>query len=229
MNIERTLFWFNDKESLININDDFFGIGILLNRLLNEIYNGKKIKFINIEFNTEETYNLYPIMPKDSPYYYGGHLTYYGIFDLSEFNTLSIEGKTKYIWDKAYHYLTKSAEEMKNRDLLEAAKYAYNKGLKIGLNPDYRIVETDVIISGETIKAAVWINFKEDGMYSTFTLEKEGFIIFEKNIDKTKKGIEFFLEMYKAISFENNIFIVKGRKDVEYLPLKISLKENILK
>lgn len=223
MNIGRTLFWFNDKEQLTKLNDDFFGIGTLLNRLLNDVYKGKKIKFINIEFNTEETYNLYPIMPKDSPYYYGGHLTYYGLFDKTEFNESSKEEKKKYVWDKTFHYLIKSAEAMKNKNLVEAAKYAYQKGLEINLNPDYRVVETDVVFYGMPMKAAVWINFHEDGMYSNFTLEKEGSIVFKKYIDKTLKGVEFFLEMYKSISFENNIFIIKGRKDVEYLPLKISV------
>jgi hypothetical protein len=47
MNIERTLFWFTDGDELLNnFNEDFFGLGTLLNRLLNEKYNGKKIKFI---------------------------------------------------------------------------------------------------------------------------------------------------------------------------------------
>ena len=56
MKIDRTLFWFIDGENQLNlVNDDFFGIATLLNRLMNETYDGKKIKFINIEFSTDRT------------------------------------------------------------------------------------------------------------------------------------------------------------------------------
>ena len=77
MNIERTLFWFKDgDELLISINEDFFGLATLLNRLLNEKYNGKKIKFINLDFATDKTYDLHTNLPKEHPYYFGGHLRY---------------------------------------------------------------------------------------------------------------------------------------------------------
>ena len=60
-------------------------------------------------------------------------------------------------------------------------------------------------------------------MYSKFTLEKSGEIVYEKDIDKTKNGVEFFLEIYKAIEFDGKNIIIKGRTDVSYLPLKIPL------
>lgn len=53
-------------------------------------------------------------------------------------------------------------------------------------------------------------------------------MVFEKNIDSTKNGVEFFLEMYKAIELKDNTIIIKGRKDVDYLPLKISLEGLVL-
>lgn len=56
----------------------------------------------------------------------------------------------------------------------------------------------------------------------------EGCVVFEKNIDSTKNGVEFFLEMYKAIELKDNTIIIKGRKDVDYLPLKISLEGLVL-
>ncbi|TJY66439.1 hypothetical protein FAZ19_05825 [Sphingobacterium alkalisoli] len=58
-------------------------------------------------------------------------------------------------------------------------------------------------------------------MYSKFTLEKNGIVVFDKNIDKSKKGIEFFLEMYKGIKIDDNNIVITGSKDVEYLPLNI--------
>jgi hypothetical protein len=72
MKIGRTLFWFEDgDESLSTIDHDFYGLSILLNRLLNEKYDGKSIQFINIYFSTEKTYELYPNLSKEKHYYYG--------------------------------------------------------------------------------------------------------------------------------------------------------------
>lgn len=90
MNIERTLFLFQDGDERVNnLSDDYFGLGNLLNRLLNEVYDGKKIKFINLYFHTNKTYALYPVIPKEESYYYGGHLKYYGVFDKEQFEKLS--------------------------------------------------------------------------------------------------------------------------------------------
>lgn len=229
MNIKRTLFWFKDgDELLVSINDDLFGLATLLNRLLNEQYDGKKIMFINLDFATDKTYELHPNLPKEEPYYYGGHLRYYGSVDIAKFNALSWVEKKKYVWEKACQYITISAEFTKNKKLLDAAEYAYLKGIETNLNPDYRLMEIDINVSGQQFKASVWINFKEDGMYSKLTIEKDEEIVFEKEIDKTKKGVEFFLEMYKAMEFDGNTIVIKGRKDVEYLPLKILLPEFIL-
>jgi hypothetical protein len=229
MNIERSMFWFKDgDEQLVSVNEDFFGIAILLNRLLNDIYDGKKIKFINLNFFTNKTYELHSVLPKDTPYYYGGHLTYYGLFDVNQFNVLSWDKKKSYVWEKACDYIKKSAEFTKNKKLLDAIEYAYSKGIEINLNPDYRLMELNITVSEQQFKVALWINFREDGMYSTLTIENDEGVIFEKEIDKTKKGIEFFLEMYKALEFDGNSIVIKGRKDVDYLPLKIPLPEFIL-
>ncbi len=55
MKIERTLFWFKDEDGqLTNLDDSYFAWGTMLNRLLNQVYNGKRIKFINIDFITDE-------------------------------------------------------------------------------------------------------------------------------------------------------------------------------
>ena len=222
MNIERSMFWFKDgDEQLVSVNEDFFGIAILLNRLLNDIYDGKRIKFINLNFFTNRTYELHSVLPKDTPYYYGGHLTYYGLFDVNQFNVLSWDKKKIYVWERACDYIKKSAEFTKNKKLLDAIEYAYSKGIEINLNPDYRLMELNITVSEQQFKIALWINFREDGMYSTLTIENDEGVIFEKEIDKTKKGIEFFLEMYKALEFDGNSIVIKGRKDVDYLPLKI--------
>ena len=224
MKIDRTLFWFKDGEiEFLDLNERFFSLGTLLNRLLNEKYDGKKIEFINIDFSTERTYELFPKIPKNDAYYYGGHLRYYGIFDINEFRQLSYQEQDIMIWNKACSYLSRSAKSIKNKKLLGACEYACNKGLELELNADYRMVEKDIVLFNQPLKAAVWVNFKKDGMYSKFTLEKGSTIVFEKEIDKAKNGVEFFLEMYKDIDLEDNDIVIKGRKDVEYLPLKIPI------
>ena len=228
MNIGRTLYWFKDgDETLISLNEDFFGLGTLLNRLLNEKYDGKKVKFINIDFSTNKTYELFPILPKNEPYYYGGHLRYYGLFDLNQFNEFNWDEKKLYVWENSIQYIKKSADFIKNKKLLDAAEYAYNKGFENDLNPDYRLLESNFFVSEKQFHTSLWINFKENGMSSKLTIENEGKVIFEMEIDKTPKGIEFFLEMYKEMEFDGDNIIIKGLKGVDYLPLKIPMK-NIL-
>lgn len=224
--IERTLFWFSDgNEQLLSLNERYFALGTLLNRLLNEQYRGKKIEFINIHFRTEESYKLHPQAAKHFVHFYGGHLSYDDVFDRLIFDEMSDKNQDKFIWKRAYEVLRESAETIKNNSLFEASTYAYNQGISINLNPDYRMVEADIEVSGQLMKAAVWVCFMKDGMYAKVTLEQEGKIVFEKNIDKTKNGVEFFLEMYKGIELENDNILIKGRKDIDYLPLRIPLKE----
>lgn len=90
---------------------------------------------------------------------------------------------------------------------MEATEYAYQKGLEMDLNPDYRMVESEITIFNKNLKAAIWVNFKENGMFSKFTLEDaSNNIIFERNISGTQKGVEFFLVAHQlgewAGSFE---------------------------
>lgn len=224
--IDRTLFWFRDgRERLSQSTEEFFGLATLLNRLLNEKYNGKKLKFINFEFNTEKTYELSTVTPKNTPYYSGGNLLYYGLFNKDEFLKLSRSEQNKFVWEHAHQYFMESAQLMKNTALAEAADYAYHKGLETNLNQDFRVVDTNIILSEQNVRASVWIIFKEDGMYSKLTLEHEDKIIFEKDIDKTVHGVEFFLEIYRAVLLEGDNIVIKGAKDVDYLPLKIPLAD----
>ncbi|EJF10137.1 hypothetical protein O71_10904 [Pontibacter sp. BAB1700] len=88
------------------------------------------------------------------------------------------------------------------------------------------MLEADVVVHGEFLKAALWVNFDQAFMNANFTLEKDGTVIFSKFIDKARLGSEFFLEMYKKIEVKNDTIIIKGHRDVEYLPLKILIDTN---
>jgi len=229
MKIGRTLFWFKDGDKQLNkLTDDFFGLGFLLNRLLNEKYDGKKIKFINIDFFTENTFKLYPILPKEAPYCYNGHLRYYGVFDFHLFESFSYEERYNFVWEKAHKYLIEAAKNNKNPKLIEAVNYAYKKGLELELNPDFRVIDVFIPIDGKEVRASIWILFQKDGMASKFTLQSSENLIFEQVLDKTEKGVEIFLEMYKSIAIENGNIVIKGRKDIASLPVKIPLSKIII-
>lgn len=224
--IERTLFWFNDGDNkLLQLNERFFSLSVLLNRLLSEKYIGKKIQFINLFFRTEKTYKLHPQAEKFFVYFYDKQLTYDDVFDLESFNKLNKKDQSKFLWKRAYEILQEASIFLKNKQLLFASDYAYNKGIEMGLNADYRMVSKDVVLFNQNMKASVWVNFKEDKMFSSFTLENNGDIFFKKEIDKTQSGIEYFLEIYKDIEQTVDGIIIRGNRNVEYLPLKISLEE----
>jgi hypothetical protein len=228
MKIGRTLFWFKDgNDVLLSLNERFFGLGTLMNRLLNEVYKGPSIKFINVDFATEKTYVLNPILPKEKPYYYGGHLTFYGLFDRSHFDKLQIGEQASFLWNRAFEYLTIAAKSIPNEKLQTAVEYAYKKGFAIDLNPDYRLVEASVSLLGHSLKASIWVNFRENEMISKLILEEQGKTIYEQEIDHSKNGVEFFLEMYKDIEVIADSIVIKGRKDAANLPMKIPLEKII--
>ena len=227
--IGRTLFLFSDENGRIKIlNEKFFATSVLLNRLLNIKYKGRKIQFLNIDLASEECFEKFPINPPHHIHYYGGHLKYYGLIDFNEFYKLSDKDQTLFIWNKGYEYLKLAAAKIKNDSLLEACEYAYHKGLEIRLNPDYKMVEADLILYDIPVNASIWVNFKNDGMYSKLSLEKDGKVVFEKDIDSTVNGIEFFLDMYKKIEVKNNGVLIKGHYGVEYLPLFVPVDKELL-
>ena len=224
MKIERTLFWFQDENGrLTDLDDLYFSWGTMLNRLLNQVYNGKKIKFININFITDKVYEKIPEWTKNSPYYYRDHLTYYGSFDRVAFHNLSPESRVKFVWEMGCKYLKEIAEAMKNLPLSEAVDYAYNEGFKLNLNPDYRVVDTYLNVFGHQMRASIWINFTDQFMISKLTLEKDGRTVFEKEIGKADVGLEIFLEMYKGIEFVGGSIVIKGRRDVKESNVKLLL------
>lgn len=212
--IDRTLFWFYDQAGpILKLNEAFLGLSTLLNRLLNEKYEGRKIQFINLDFATLEKYETAPSVPMDEPYYYGGHLRYYGLFDSAKFSTLTTNEKKAFVWKQGCDNLMKSATSINNTELLEATQYAYKKGIAKDLNPDFCVVKNNIELNRQNFTVSVWINFTEDSMFSKLIVEKNGNVIFEQVLDKSRNGIEFFLEIYKKLELKVNLIIVKRHKD----------------
>ena len=77
--IGRILFWFYDNgENLYPYTERFFPLALLLNRLINENYNGKKIQFLNIYYNSPSQYEKFKEMQRDYTHSYGGHVWHSG-------------------------------------------------------------------------------------------------------------------------------------------------------
>lgn len=119
-------------------------------------------------------------------------LWYNDVFDRRTFEELTSEGQRLFLWKRAYEILKEAARKTSNEALLEVCEYAYNKALARNLDTDYRMVTADVVLYGHSFTAAVWVNFHKNRMYPKLTIEKDVRIIFERQIDKTKPGFEFF-------------------------------------
>jgi hypothetical protein len=227
--INRTMFWFrNGYEDLSSLDIKFVPLGDLLNRLLSESYKGPKIKFINLYLKTEENYELHPVNPKYYTHWYNGVLLYNDVINLQTFKGLDFKMQTQFLWKRGYELLQIAAIDSKNPELLEACKYAYEKGLSMNLNPNFKLITTEVVLHNVALQAAILIKYDTPKMYSHFILEKNGEIIFEKLIDDNRVDFEIFFDFIKKIEVKNNIIILKGQRDIDYLPMKIPISEDVV-
>ncbi len=224
--IDRTLFWFKDRdEQLLHLDNKFSPWTLMLNRLLNEHYSGKKIKYINLYFNTKQTYILHPKAQEHYMHYYGGHLWYNDVFDIDAFMVMSENEQLNYIWKRSYEILLICAENLKNKELSTACNYAYEKGINLGLNPNFKILQTDFILNNKSINVSIEYDFLKQGVCSNLILEIDGAVVFKKFIEDAPLGNPFFFVIYKKIEVENNVIIIKGRKDAGNLPMRIEIPD----
>lgn len=227
--LDRVRWKFRDGyDNVVTLNDQFFPWMVLLERLMREVYVGKKVTFLNISFTSEETYRLYPAAKRYYAYYYDGVLSYSDVFDFDTFYKMPEAERLTYIWNRLHDILKILVTETKNPPLLEAAEYAWRKGLETGLNPDYRLLQTEVELHGKTLLAALWIQFSEGRMTAVFKLEKGKQILLEKYVYETVLGNEFFLVAFKKIETNGNTIIIKGAKDIDELPMKIPISADII-
>ncbi|WP_342333216.1 hypothetical protein [Pedobacter sp. FW305-3-2-15-E-R2A2] len=230
--IERILFWFKDGEVPLNqLTSKYFGLATLLKNLINLRYTGKKIKFVNLNFSSKRTFELYPGVAENHVHYYrgqGGHLAFYGVLNFHDFNALNEDEKTHFLWEEAHRVLSICAKSTKNDSLLEANDFAYRRGIETNFNTNYQLMEREIVLYGCTLKASIWIQFKNDGMEAYFTLEDNGKLRFKKFIDDAALGAEFFLEMFKAIIVEGDTIVIKGSWDADVLPMYISIDRDLI-
>jgi hypothetical protein len=140
---------------------------------------------------------------------------------VNEYILLNEYERIEYIWKRSCESLKLVAKKAKNQELAFAIECAYKRGVDLHLNPDYKVFESSVELYGTRMMAAIWYNFSEESISSKLVIEKNDKVVFEKHLDSTKNGTEFFLEIYKGIHADGNTITIEGRKDVHDFPIKI--------
>jgi hypothetical protein len=222
----RILFWFKDEDNLLyEYTAKFTPLAMLLNRLINEKYSGKKIKFININFCTSATFARFEKIERNNTHSYGGHITHNSTFLRDEFKHKSFVEQKRDLWESALKVMERISADINSSDLKIACEIAYESGLKANLNEDFILLQEYTQINDTIIKAELWAEFEENTVSSKFKIYSDDKLISSSVIDKSNPDVEFFYEMYKKIEFDlqGNI-ILKGHYSIDYLPLHLDLK-----
>ena len=229
--MERTFFFIQDGDDrLLELEDKFSPLGLLLNRLIDEQYKKKHLKLINFELNTEKTYKLHPKSERFRIHRYGSVLSYCDVFELQAFLLLDDPTQREFLWRRAHEMLLESCKKFSDPELQVASNYAYERGLAIDLNPDYVLVGADIVVYNMPVRADLWVHFFPDKllMESRLVLQKNNINVYEQQIHENEIGIGFFLEMYKKIEVDSkNRIVIKGHRDGD-LPVKISIDQALL-
>jgi hypothetical protein len=227
--IERLLFWFSDgEEKLYEYTKRFFPLAMLLNRLLIESYDGKKVKFLNLRFYTQRSYEAYEKLVPNYTHSYGGHTHHNALFNRREFEALTIQEQKVLIWERACELLKVIASDTKNTALGVSAGTAFYKGVETGLDEDFVMRSASFQMNGHSIVVDIWAHFVEGMVKSILSVRSDDRLILEKELDRTESDVEFFYTMYKNITLdrENNI-VVKGHYSVDYLPLTVPIIDKL--
>lgn len=205
------------------LNEQFYPLMLLQERLLSEAYTGKRIRELHINLFSEERYLQHPEVLRYHVNSHIGKLSYNEVFDLDAFEKMPREDRPAFMWNKAFEVLKLLAKETDNHLLLEAVEYAWRKGLDTGLNPDYRLLEKEVELHGETCLAVIWMIFSAGWMTAVFKLERNGKVLLEKRVSSTILGIGYLLWAFESIEAAGDTIIIKGTKNMRELPMKISV------
>jgi len=226
--IGRAAVWFKDGEyGRLSLNNRYYPLSVLYTRLLREAYQGKPLKFININFNSEKTYELYPKALRHHLDFYNGHFNYRDVFDFDHFDSMGDYQKKVYIWSKVHEIVAAAAKKIGNAELEKANEYAYTTGMERSLSADYKTLETEVVLFDQAVTAAIWYIFKDDGMYSYLALTRDKMELFRKELARGALGNEFFLVMYKRIIAKEDKIIIEYVRMAETPPVRIPIERII--
>ncbi len=229
MPINNVIWSFEDEYGEVVIrNEQLFPWMLLQERLMKEVYKGSRIRAIHLNFISEERYLQKPEVLRYHVNSHIGKLSYNEVFDLDAFEKMPREGRPAFMWNKAFEVLKLLAKETDNPLLLEAAEYAWRKGLDTGLNPDYRLLEKEVELHGETCLAVIWMIFSADRMTAVFKLERNGKVLLEKSISSTILGVGYLLWAFESIEAARDTIIIKGSKNMGELPMKLPVSAEMI-
>uniref|UniRef100_UPI0040483AFE hypothetical protein n=1 Tax=Roseivirga sp. TaxID=1964215 RepID=UPI0040483AFE len=230
--IERILFFFFDGRDRHNeLNNRFFPLALLFNRLINSQYNGPKIKFININFRSQKSFDLYPNNRPESFNLYRGHLNYDGLFDFDKFERPDKEEQISFIWTEVCDVLAKVAEEIGNNELKKALEYVKEAGIKNKFEVNYKVLEEELLVFDKPVNTSLWFDFSDAIVRSMLRLCIGQDLVWEREVHRSEIDLEFFLVMYKKILYlGEGIILIKGHYAYKGLPAKFKIeKEDLLK
>ncbi|UKN02717.1 hypothetical protein K6119_04210 [Paracrocinitomix mangrovi] len=223
--IVRLLIWFkNPDDSLYELTRLFVPVSMLMNRLLNELYSGKKIKFLNINLRTADSFEKIENASIDYVHSYGGHISIDSILPLDKFNSLSYTEQLYFVWDLAKEAILKISTDLKNNDLSDAVQKAYQKGLDQNIDLDFDLIVEEFQIGNHTFVASLKMEFDKNIVHAHYKIVSDSKSIFNQIIDSTTCDTEFFYEMFKSIVTEGNHIVLKGHEEVDYLPLYVEIE-----
>ncbi|MET7000198.1 hypothetical protein [Chitinophaga defluvii] len=206
---------------IVTLNEQLSSLMLLQERLMKEVYTGDRIQALKLNFIAEEKYLQQPEIRRYHAHSYFGKLSYNDVFDFDTFEKMSHAERAIFMWNRAYEVVKVLAEQTGNIPLLEAAGYAWHKGLELGLKTDYKLLESSVKLHGVSLLATLWMRFNEDKMRAVLKLEKEGRVLLEKSVFSTALGIISCQGIFRKIEAKGDTIIVKGAKNMWELPLKI--------
>ncbi|OKL38996.1 hypothetical protein [Pontibacter flavimaris] len=227
--IGRLLIWFKDgEESLHEYSKQFGPLAMLLNRLLNETYEGKKIKFLNLYFYTQKSFEVYKQTELNYTHSYGGHVHYNALFNRREFDVLALSEQKKLLWKISCEILQIIARDTRNSTLEISAATAYNKGIEMGLNEDFVMRSANFQIHDHSVKVSILARFVGERVLSVLSVQSDNKLILEEEIDSTDSDNEFFYTIYKKIELDkNNNIVIKGHYSINYLPMTVPFADKL--
>ena len=224
--IERILFWFRDgKGPVPDLIRKLYPLSMLWNRLINASYQGKRLKLVILYYNAEEPYKRVLEQMPHGIHSYGGHIQYQTFLDLKSFARLSIEKQTQLLWERTYEAFKDISSKTHNPELAKAAEYAFKAGLSNNLNLDFVLLEKVFPYREGELTLSLWFRFENEKSHSLLRVETSNGRAYEVPIDSAEPDSEFFFEMYRSIDFSRGKVVVKGARDVDYLPWKHTLRE----
>ncbi|WP_422106609.1 hypothetical protein [Winogradskyella sp.] len=87
-----------------------------------------------------------------------------------------------------------------------------NKGKELNYNPNFRLLDVNLEISDEIIRASLYVDFSEDWMSTKLILLKDSNTLFEIDVDRSMTGNEFFMDNYKDICVKDNFIVIKTQE-----------------